>query len=266
MLQNPTQNMGCCFTKGSYNQPKEVQTLWFTKFADDLSQQTSKHIVITGCTTGTGFVATNLAASKGCVVFMLNRPSERARAALSKIQAANPAAILYSVDCDLTSFSSVRVAAGRVGELAGDNGLDVLCCNAGVMALADQATTDGFDIQIQTNHLSHFLLQKLLFPLVKKAGGRIVNHSSIARHGKQLEEKYFGKNGGNLGGDGASMFLGGARWARYHQSKLAQPVFTAALKERMGEDSGVTVVTVAPGYAATDLQVTSHKSGGECSE
>ena len=41
--------------------------------------------------------------------------------------------------------------------------------NAGVMALKDKATIDGFDVQMQTNHLSHFLLTKLCMPLLRKS-------------------------------------------------------------------------------------------------
>ena len=37
------------------------------------------------------------------------------------------------------------------------------------MARADEATKDGYDIQMQTNHLSHFLLVKEIFPLLEKA-------------------------------------------------------------------------------------------------
>ena len=53
------------------------------------------------------------------------------------------------------------------------------------MALPDH-TEDGFDVQMQTNHLSHFLLTCELLPLLEKAANdsgeaRIVNHSSIAR-------------------------------------------------------------------------------------
>ena len=54
------------------------------------------------------------------------------------------------------------------------------------MALKDTATVDGFDVQMQTNHLSHFLLTKELFPVLKIAvelrGDVMVNHSSIARY------------------------------------------------------------------------------------
>ena len=120
------------------------------------------------------------------------------------------------VDCDLTDFDAVRKAAGIVAAATRESGLDCLCNNAGVMALADKATTNGYDIQMQTNHLSHFLLTRELHPALQKAvelrgEARIVNHSSFARNGppgtKLTTEntyEYLGKNGGNLGGDGAS--------------------------------------------------------------
>jgi NAD(P)-dependent dehydrogenase (short-subunit alcohol dehydrogenase family) len=113
----------------------------------------------------------------------------------------------------------------------------VLCNNADVMALEDKACPEGYDIQMKTNHLSHFLLTREILPLLEKATdlrgeARVVNHSSIAREGKKLDAKYLGKNGGNLGGNGASMLFSGARWLRYHQTKLANVVFTLALADR----------------------------------
>lgn len=73
------------------------------------------------------------------------------------------------------------------------------------MAVPDEITADGFDKQMQTNHLAHFLLTRELFPLLlasaKEHGdARIVEHSSIARDGTKtkttdhgLEERYFSK-------------------------------------------------------------------------
>lgn len=114
-------------------------------------------------------------------------------------------------------FDSVRNCAEEVKSAFGK--VDVLCCNAGVMAMPDKATKDGYDVQMQTNHLSHFLLTKELYPLLENAAkengeARVVNHSSGARSYPRtpLGAKYFGKNGGNLGGDGSSMIFGGARW------------------------------------------------------
>ena len=132
------------------------------------------------------------------------------------------------------------------------NGLNVLCNNAGVMALKDQATKDGYDVQMQTNHLSHFLLTKELLPLLETAANRdgearIVNQSSLARRGPPLKQKYFGKNGGNLGGNGNSVVFNGARWVRYHQTKLANLVFTYALQQKLeAKGSKVKAIVAHP--------------------
>lgn len=116
---------------------------------------------------------------------------------------------------------------------------------------------------MQVNHLSHFLLVKEIYPLLQKAEevdgeARIVTHSSIARDSPRtrLKAKYLGKNGGNLGGNGNSMIFGGARWQRYHQTKLANVVFVRALHNKFQEKgSKIKAMSAHPGLAATSLQV-----------
>lgn len=123
---------------------------------------------------------------------------------------------------------------------------------------------------MQTNHLSHFLLARELMPLLEKAAAargeaRVVNHSSGARKlpPGELSAQYLGRNGGKLGGDSASMLFGGARWARYHQTKLANACFTLALADKLGaRGSKVKALCAAPGLAATNLQVTTAAAGG----
>ena len=136
---------------------------------------------------------------------------------------------MLSITCDLADFSSVRQAAALVKD-AFPGGVDVLCNNAGVYGSADLATADGFDIQMQINHLSHFLLTCELMPLILEASGksgkgaaRIIQHSSVARSIPKtpLSAQHLGKNGGQLGGDRFGLLNGGPRGERYHQSKLA---------------------------------------------
>mmetsp|Transcript_109960 Transcript_109960/g.342837 ORF Transcript_109960/g.342837 Transcript_109960/m.342837 type:complete len:115 (-) Transcript_109960:191-535(-) len=74
-----------------------------------------------------------------------------------------------SIPCDLMSFKSVRAAADKMCADFSQKGMDALVNNAGIMAFKDKATEDGCDVQMQTNHLSHFLLAKLCMPLLETA-------------------------------------------------------------------------------------------------
>ena len=103
---------------------------------------------------------------------------------------------------------------------------------------------DGFEMQLGTNHLGHFVLTDLLLDLLIASGnGRVVNVSSgMHRYGKMtfddlMREKHY------------------AKWAVYGQTKLANLLFTSELEKRL-RASNVPVLAVAahPGYAATNLQ------------
>eukprot|EP01035_Chromulina_nebulosa_P032719 gene32719-43731_t len=225
----------------SYVPPALSNKHYTPEYVASLPSMEGKVVVVTGAstTTGLGWIAAKTFATKGARIFLLNRNSERAVNAEAQLKAAVPGAAVSTIDCDLSSLNSTQSAADKLNAELRDIGIDVLCNNAGVMALKDVATADGYDVQMQTNHLSHFLLSREVFPLLEKAAelrgeARIVNHSSGARKmGGKLQAKYLGKNGGNLGGDSSSMFFGGARWTRYGQTKLANVVFTLALRDKL---------------------------------
>jgi NAD(P)-dependent dehydrogenase (short-subunit alcohol dehydrogenase family) len=253
---------------GSYSQPAQVKDVHFPAFKAALPRLESKVIAITGTTSGTGFVAAQTCAELGAQVLLLNRPSERATSSLESLRKAVPGGKFEAVACDLQDLASVRAAAKEVNAKC-PNGLDVLCNNAGVMALADESTKDGFDVQMQTNVIAPFLLTSLVMPSLERAAARVgearvVMHSSIARYGKDLEAKYFEKGmAGKLGGNGNSMLFGGGRWVRYQQTKAADIVFTYALGDRLAAKGSKVITCVAhPGLAATNLQVTTTQQGG----
>lgn len=226
-----------------------------------------KRVVITGCTSGTGFVLAKTCAQLGAVVCMLNRPSERACDALRRVQSeGNSSAV--SIDCDLQDFASVRRAGQELRSLLREVGIDVLCNNAGVMGLPDRATVDGYDVQIQTNHLSHFLLTHELWPLLERAAelrgeARVINHSSGARKmgNRTIGAEYFERNGGHLGGD---RFPGVQKWVRYQQSKLANLLFTYALHDRRpaGTSQKIRALAAHPGPTDSGLQAKTIQAGG----
>ena len=243
-----------------------IPTLHLEKVLQDHAQDmTGKVVAITGTTSGTGFVCAREVARKGAVVILLNRRSSRAEKALQALREQVPEGSFDWVECDLQSFASVREATKAIQ--SSYQVVDVLVNNAGVMALEDKATADGYDMQMQTNVLSHFLLTKDLFPLMRKSGqARIVNHSCMARLGGPLEAEYFGPNGGNLGGNGTRVenaSFQGPRWVRYHQTKLANAAFTYGLKKKLEEANITNVLPLLahPGLTLTQLQLTTTADG-----
>lgn len=241
-------------------------TKYFSDLVQTLPSMQGKTVAITGCTSGMGLVLAKTCARLGARIVMLNRPSDRADAALQDILKIGGEAAL--VPCDLTSFGSTRAAGATLRQTYADTGIDVLCNNAGIMGMPDTATMDGFDVQMQANHLSHFLLTHAVWPLLEKAGtmrgeARVVNHSSGARGkpGRLLDAKYLRANGGHLGGDG---FPGHGKWARYQQSKLANLMFTYALHSHAARRDGNTVKSLCahPGPVDSGLQAKTTHAGG----
>ncbi|MEO0325820.1 MAG: SDR family NAD(P)-dependent oxidoreductase [Myxococcota bacterium] len=242
-----------------------------TKFLQTVLDQHTRDmtglvVAITGTTSGTGYVCARELARLGARVLVLNRESARSAAALARLREEVPGAQFEPVTCDLQSFASVREAAKAVA--GAPDRRHVLCNNPRVMALPDQATGDGYDVQMQTNVLSHFLLTKELFPLLAKSDdGRVVNHSSNARRGGPLGAKYFERRGGDLGGDGTpkeAAAFGGPRWERYHQTKLANCAFTYDLQQRFDAAgrTNLKALLAHPGLAMTNLQATTLATGG----
>jgi NAD(P)-dependent dehydrogenase (short-subunit alcohol dehydrogenase family) len=87
---------------------------------------------------------------------------------------------------DLSSLSTVVAAANAFK--ARESRLHILLNNAGIMATPYGTTTNGFEVQLGTNYVGHFLLTKLLTPMLiataKEVGQegvvRVVNLGSIA--------------------------------------------------------------------------------------
>jgi len=229
-----------------------VSSVWFDDFLKKLPSLKGKRIAITGTTSGTGWCAAKTCIKLGAEVFILNRDSGRAKIALQEMQAVSPEAKVHHIPCDLMDFSNVRAAAKMLGKLVIDEGLDVLCCNAGIMYYPDEATVDGHDIQMQVNHLSHFLLVKELMPCLQVAAklrgeARVVTMSSVARRGPALQAKFLSaKMGGKMGGSERD---------RYVQSKQANVLFTFELHNRLkaAGHGNIKALVCTPGFCDTNL-------------
>lgn len=213
---------------------------WTTKDIPDLGNKT---VIVTGANSGLGYETALALAAAGAHVVMACRRRDKAEAAIHHIQIAAPQAKLKFLPLDLSDLSSIRTFTEL---FAADHAeLDLLCNNAGVMALPERRTTDGFEMQIGTNHLGHFALTGLLLPQLRAADGARVATMSSGLH-----------KPGRISFDDLNWnrrrYL---KWPAYCQSKLANLLFTFELQRRF-EKHGIDVIAVAahPGYAATNLQ------------
>jgi len=144
---------------------------------------------------------------------------------------------------DLASLSSVRTF---VSDFKGKDfpALDVLINNAGVMWCPYTETEDGFELQIGTNHLGHFLLTLLLLDELKKnKNSRVVNVSSRASERPNYAKINF---------DDLNNTKSYAKMNSYGQSKLANVLFSEELSRKL-KGTGITTYSLHPGAVSTEL-------------
>jgi NAD(P)-dependent dehydrogenase (short-subunit alcohol dehydrogenase family) len=203
----------------------------------DIPDQSGRRVIVTGANSGLGLIAARELARRGASVVMACRNMEKGEAALAQVRAAGGDAELAPLD--LGSLASVRAFAATQ-----ERPVDLLMCNAGVMAPPRSETADGFELQLGTNHLGHFALTGLLLDRLKAAQApRVV---SISSNGHRM---------GRIDFDDLQSRRRYRRWRAYGQSKLANLLFMREL-DRRARAAGLPLTSVAahPGYTATNLQ------------
>jgi retinol dehydrogenase-12 len=131
----------------------------------NIADLTGKVYVVTGANTGIGKLVAQTLYQKNATVWVAARNEDKATQAIASIRDSCPgsAGALKFLHLDLSDLVAVKRAAETF--LAGGTRLDVLFNNAGVMIPpADSVTAQGYELQLGTNCLGHFLLAKLLTP------------------------------------------------------------------------------------------------------
>jgi NAD(P)-dependent dehydrogenase (short-subunit alcohol dehydrogenase family) len=224
--------------------------------AADIPGQHGRTAVVTGANGGLGLETARQLAAKGAHVVMAVRNQEKAAAAVDDIRASVPDASLELVALDLAAQASVRAAAGQI--MTTHQSIDLLINNAGVMAIPEAKTADGFEVQFGVDHLGHWTLTALLLPALLRAhGARIVTVTSTAHHmGRAV--------------DPANPHLHGRYrpWRAYGQAKLANFHFGLGLQGEL-ERAGASAASLIahPGLSDTGLQAVSvQETGGGASQ
>jgi NAD(P)-dependent dehydrogenase (short-subunit alcohol dehydrogenase family) len=209
-----------------------------------------KTALVTGGNIGLGFETVKALASKGAHVLLAARNEEKGNAAIAEIQKLVPNAHVELLRLDLASQRSIRAAASEVGNKFSQ--LDLLINNAGIMAMPEMKTEDGFESQFGVNHLGHWSLTGLLMDnLLAAEQARVVTVTSTAHHlvwnidfdDPHLRNKY-------------------APWKAYAQSKLANYFFALGLHNEFKKSGKQAMSLLAhPGLSHTNLQVETFDRG-----
>jgi NAD(P)-dependent dehydrogenase (short-subunit alcohol dehydrogenase family) len=212
---------------------------------------TQRVAVVTGGNGGLGLEAVTALAAEGAHVVMAARDQRKAETARQQVLRAHPGASVEVVELDLGSLDSVERAAGMI--LAAHPRIDILINNAGLMALPQGRTADGFETQLGVNVLGHWALTARLLPaIVRTPHARVVTLTSTAQHmGRPLDPRDPG------------MERRFDTWRAYGNSKLADRHLAQGL-DRQFRAAGLTAraVTAQPGLTKSDLHTTSRDGGG----
>ena len=196
-----------------------------------------KTAMVTGCNSGLGLETMRVLAMRGAHVIGTARSKEKAENACKSVVGETT-----PITLELTEFDSIRQCASDVKAL--NTPIDMLICNAGVMAVQELRIYNGVEMQFAVNHLGHFLLvNQLLQPVISADNGRIVILSSCAHNGAPPE----GIDFDNL--DGSKSY---SPWPAYGRSKLANGLHAMELSRRL-KGTGVTANAVHPGVIKTNL-------------
>jgi NAD(P)-dependent dehydrogenase (short-subunit alcohol dehydrogenase family) len=194
---------------------------------------TGRRVVVTGGASGIGRETVRALASVGADVVLAARSQEQADRVAAEL-APVVRGTVRGAALDLTDLDSIdRFVQGWTGPL------DVLVANAGVMASPLRRTAAGWELQLATNHIGHFVLATGLHDALAASGrARIVVVSSV----------------GHVNGDVDLDDLDFERheydpWVAYSRSKTANVLFAVEAASRWAGD-GIVANALNPGRIA----------------
>ena len=230
-----------------------------------MNQSHKPTVIITGASSGVGLYATQALVKRGWFVVMACRDLEKAQRAAQSLSI-DPAA--YTVmHIDLGSLASVRSFAQTF--LDSGRPLRVLLNNAASYQprlKAPARSPEGFELSVATNHLGHFLLSRLLLPVLtashtKEVPARLITLGTVTANSEEFGGKVpipapadLGQLQGLEAGflapiamiDGKAFKPGKA----YKDSKMCNMVISRELHRRYHQQSGIIFNTLYPGCVA----------------
>lgn len=196
-----------------------------------------RRVLVTGVSSGVGVETARVLLERGAQVVGAVRDVEKARAAMAASGCAGAADRLDIVELDLASLASVRDSARRL--LAAGVPLDAVIANAGIMAVPEGRTAEGFEMQFGTNHLGHFVLVNEIAETFGP-GSRVVMVSSAGHRSADVDliDPGFERTPYDP-------------LVAYRRSKTATVLFAVGF-DRRHRERGVRATAVHPGAVLTE--------------
>ena len=148
------------------------QSFWLatpTLTEKNLPDQTGRVHIVTGGYAGCGEALANILYQHNATIYVVGRSKSKAETAINEMKGSHPNSKgrLEFLQVDLADLTTIKPAVEDFKKR--EQRLDVLTLNAGVMGPPKGSkSAQGHDLQIATNCLGHFLLTKLLTPLLKQ--------------------------------------------------------------------------------------------------
>ncbi|KAH7312660.1 retinol dehydrogenase [Stachybotrys elegans] len=225
----------------------------------NLPDQSGKVFIVTGGNSGVGKELVNILYQQNATVWIATRGKERSEEVIQEIKAANPGSRgqLHFLKLVLDDLTTIKAAAQEF--LSQESRLDVLWNNAGVMTPPQGSKTkQGYELQMGTNTLGHFLFVHFLTPLLKQTAKvsppnsvRIVWVSSMSIDFAVKPAIDF---------DNLDLHIDEDPMTKYNRSKVGN-LCHAAEFDRRHPGSGIVSISLNPGLLATNLQ--RHYSKGQ---
>ena len=196
--------------------------------------------LITGATSGIGYVTARELARKGATVVLVARSESRAKESVARIQQETGNQSVDYLLADLSSQEQVRRLADAF--TARYPHLHILINNAGAVFWSRQETVDGLEMTLALNHLAPFLLTNLLLPtILESTPARIITVSSTAHRGATIPFDDLQQRNHAY-----------RAFRAYGESKLANILFTYELARRQAGKQ-ITANTLHPGFVASNF-------------